>query len=404
LLRRGFRAGWGSGKVLGMEGYSYTPYTPPPYPQRRTPAIGVWVGALLLGIVIGALLFRYVLNRGTPAVQPRAVAPPATMASDEQLTIDLFKKVSPSVVYITTLTQRMNMWTRNVTEIPQGTGSGFLWDDAGHVVTNFHVVRGASGAKVTLADHSTFDASLVGVAPNQDLAVLKISAPRDKLPKLPWVGRSSDLQVGQKVYAIGNPFGLDQTLTTGIISALGRTIESVAGTPIDNAIQTDAAINPGTSGGPLLDSGGRLIGVNTAIYSPSGASAGIGFAIPVDNVNRIVPQLIKNGKVNRPDLGAVFDERLNQSIMTRLGIQGALVLGVNENSPAAAAGLKPTQRVGGQIVLGDVIDQIDGKDVRSVAELNAMLERYSAGDTVKLRVLREGEHVEVPVTLGKEGR
>jgi S1-C subfamily serine protease len=387
-----------------MEGYSYTPYTPPPYPQRRSALIGPWLAALLLGILIGALTFRYVLNRGTPALEPRPVAPPTTMASDEQLTIDLFKKVSPSVVYITTLTQRMNMWTRNVTEIPQGTGSGFLWDDAGHVVTNFHVVRGATGAKVTLSDHSAYDATLVGVAPNQDLAVLKINAPRDKLNKLPLVGRSGDLQVGQKVYAIGDPFGLDQTLTTGIISALGRTIESVAGTPIDNAIQTDAAINPGNSGGPLLDSSGRLIGVNTAIYSPSGASAGIGFAIPVDNVNRIVPQLIKNGKVNRPDLGAVFDERLNQSVMSRLGIQGALVLGVNENSPAAAAGLKPTQRVGGQIVLGDVIDQINGKDVRTVAELNAFLERYSAGDTVKLRVLREGEHVEVPVTLGKEGR
>jgi S1-C subfamily serine protease len=387
-----------------MEGYSYSPYTPPPYPRRRGPVVGAWVGALLLGVLIGALLFRYVLNRGTPAVDPRPVAPPTTMASDEQLTIDLFKKVSPSVVYITTLTQRMNMWTRNVTEIPQGTGSGFLWDDAGHVVTNFHVVRGASAAKVTLADHSTYDATLVGVAPNQDLAVLKINAPRDKLPKLPWVGRSSDLQVGQKVFAIGDPFGLDQTLTTGIISALGRTIESVAGTPIDNAIQTDAAINPGNSGGPLLDSSGRLIGVNTAIYSPSGASAGIGFAIPVDNVNRIVPQLIKSGTVSRPDLGAVFDERLNQSITARTGIQGALVLGVNENSPAAAPGLKPTQRIGGQIVLGDMIDQLNGKDVRSVAELNALLERYAAGDIVKLRVLREGEHVEVPVTLGKEGR
>ncbi|MDB5319252.1 MAG: HtrA2 peptidase [Phycisphaerales bacterium] len=387
-----------------MEGYSYSPYTPPHYPRRRGPITGVLVGVLLIGIVIGALLFRYVLNRGTPAVDPRPVAPPTTMASDEQLTIDLFKKVSPSVVYITTLTQRMNMWTRNVTEIPQGTGSGFLWDDAGHVVTNFHVVRGASAAKVTLADHSTYDATLVGVAPNQDLAVLKINAPRDKLPKLPWVGRSSDLQVGQKVFAIGDPFGLDQTLTTGIISALGRTIESVAGTPIDNAIQTDAAINPGNSGGPLLDSSGRLIGVNTAIYSPSGASAGIGFAIPVDNVNRIVPQLIRSGTVSRPDLGAVFDERLNQSITARTGIQGALVLGVNENSPAAAAGLKPTQRIGGQIVLGDMIDQLNGKDVRSVAELNALLERYAAGDVVKLRVLREGEHVEVPVTLGKEGR
>jgi S1-C subfamily serine protease len=358
---------------------------------------------MAIGIVIGALLFRYVLNRGTPALEPRPVAP-ATLAGDEQATIDLFKKVSPSVVYITTLAQRMNLWTRDVTEVPQGTGSGFLWDDAGHVVTNFHVVRGASGAKVTLADHSTYDATLVGVAPNQDLAVLKINAPRDKLPKLPWVGKSSDLQVGQKVFAIGNPFGLDQTLTTGIISALGRTIQSVAGTPIDNAIQTDAAINPGNSGGPLLDSSGRLIGVNTAIYSPSGASAGIGFAIPVDNVNRIVPQLIEGGKVNRPDLGAVFDERLNQSIAARTGIQGALVLGVNENSPAAAAGLRPSQRAGGRIVLGDVIDQIDAKPVRNVAELNALLERYSAGDKVTLRVLREGEHVEVPVTLGAEGR
>src|SRR4051812_184749 len=387
-----------------MEGYSYTPYTPPPYPNRRTSAIGVWLGALLLGIVIGALLFRYVLNRGTPAVEPRAVAVPTTMGADEQLTIDLFKKVSPSVVYITTLTQRMNMWTRNVTEIPQGTGSGFLWDDAGHVVTNFHVVRGASGAKVTLADHSSYDATLVGVAPNQDLAVLKINAPRDKLPKLPWVGRSSDLQVGQKVYAIGNPFGLDQTLTTGIISALGRTIESVAGTPIDNAIQTDAAINPGNSGGPLLDSSGRLIGVNTAIFSPSGASAGIGFAIPVDTVNRIVPQLIKGGKVERPNLGAVFDERRNNAIMSRLGMQGVLVIGVEENSPAAAAGLRPTQRSAGGLVLGDVIDQVDAKDVRTVGELNAMLERYNPGDTITLRILREGEHTGVKVTLGKEGR
>jgi S1-C subfamily serine protease len=384
-----------------MDDYSYnSPYSKP----RRTINPGLWLGPLLLGIVIGALLFRYILNRGTPAVDARPVVPAGTLAADEQSTIDLFKKISPSVVYITTLTQRMNLWTRNVTEVPQGTGSGFIWDDAGHIVTNYHVVKGASAAKVTLSDHSTYDAELVGVAPNQDLAVVKINAPRDKLHKIPWIGKSSELLVGQKVYAIGDPFGLDQTLTTGIISALGRTIESVAGTPIDNAVQTDAAINPGNSGGPLLDSSGRLIGVNTAIYSPSGASAGIGFAIPVDNVNRIVPQLIRNGKVSRPDLGAVFDERLNQSITARTGVQGALVLGVNPNSPAAAAGLKPTQRSGGQIILGDIIDQLDGKNVKSVADLNAELERHNTGDKITLRVLRDDQHIEVSLTLGAEGQ
>lgn len=382
-----------------MDDYGYVA------PRRSRPASpAIWVGALVIGIVIGALLFRYVVNRGTPAVNPRPVVPTGTLAADEQSTIDLFKKLSPSVVYITTLTERMNVWTRDVTQVPQGTGSGFIWDDAGHIVTNYHVVKGASAAKVTLNDHSTYDAELVGVAPNQDLAVLKIGAPRDKLHQIPWVGRSSDLQVGQKVYAIGDPFGLDQTLTTGIISALGRTIESVAGTPIDNAIQTDAAINPGNSGGPLLDSSGRLIGVNTAIYSPSGASAGIGFAIPVDNVNRIVPQLIKTGKVARPDLGAVFDERLNESVVEQTGMTGALVLGINPGSPAEAAGLKPTQRVGGRIRLGDMIDGIDGKRIRSVADLNAELERHNSGDKITLGVQREGKHVDVPVTLGAEGR
>src|SRR3954464_2984326 len=195
-----------------MDPYSYTPsqYAPPP---RRGNPLAVLL-PLILALAAGGVGFRYVINRGTPALDARPVQPAGELAGDERNAVELFKKLSPSVVYITTLQQRVNLWTRNVTEIPQGTGSGFLWDDAGHVVTNFHVVRGASGAQVTLNDHSTYKATLVGVAPNQDLAVLKISAPRDKLPKLPWVGRSSDLQVGQKVYAIGNPFGLDQTLTT----------------------------------------------------------------------------------------------------------------------------------------------------------------------------------------------
>ena len=381
-----------------MRDYSY--YPPPP-PARRSPIpLIALIGPLLLGLVLGAALFRYVLNRGKAELE-RPVQPEGNLAADEQATIDLFKKTSPSVVYITTLSQRMNLWTRDVTEVPAGTGSGFIWDDAGHIVTNFHVVQNATAAEVTLADHSSYKAELVGVAPNQDLAVLKISAPRDKLPKIPWIGRSTELQVGQKVFAIGDPFGLDQTLTTGIVSALGRTIQSVAGTPIDNAIQTDAAINPGNSGGPLLDSSARLIGVNTAIYSPSGASAGIGFAIPVDNVNRIVPQLIKNGKVSRPNLGAVFDERLNRIIASR-GMSGVLVVGVQENSPAAAAGLRPTQRVGRQIALGDIIQQIDGKDVKSTNEVNAVLERHNPGDKVTLRILRDGQQVEVPVVLGAE--
>jgi len=373
---------------------------------RHNPA-SVWLLVLVMlgcGAVVGYYVARGVFNRenATVGAEARPVTPRGDLSEFEKANIKIFQNTNPSVVFINTVTERTDFYG-DTSQVPEGSGSGFVWDKAGHIVTNFHVIRTATGAQVTLWDHKAYSAQLVGRSPNNDLAVLKIDAPPESLRPI-LVGTSHDLQVGQLVFAIGDPFGLDQTLTTGIVSALGRTIQSPSGAPIANAIQTDAAINPGNSGGPLLDSSGRLIGVNSAILSPSGSSAGIGFAIPVDTVNRIVPQLIKNGKVNRPDLGAVFDERLNQSIMARLGIQGALVLGVNENSPAAAAGLKPTQRVEGQIVLGDVIDQINGKDVRSVAELNAMLERYSAGDTVKLRVLREGEHVEVPLTLGKEGR
>ena len=390
-----------------MSDYGFPPYRPfpgPPYappPPRRSS--GLPLLTLILGALIGGLLFRYVINRGTPATDPRPVTPAGDLAADEKTSIELFKKLSPSVVYITTLAQQRDLWTRNVTEVPRGTGSGFVWDDAGHVVTNFHVVQGASGAKVTLNDHTEYDADLVGAAPNQDLAVLRIKAPTDKLRRIPFIGKSSDLQVGQRVFAIGNPFGLDQTLTTGIVSALGRTIEGAGGVPIDNAIQTDAAINPGNSGGPLMDSSGRLIGVNTAIYSPSGASAGIGFAVPVDTVNRIVPQLIKTGKVARPDLGLVFDERLSQAVSARLRVPGAVVLGVRDGSPAAAAGLRPTRRSGGYIIPGDIIEAVDGKPVRSVAEFNAVLEGYKAGDRVTLRVFRDGQRVEVAVGLDGAG-
>ncbi len=231
---------------------------------------------------------------------PRAVAPRGPLAADELANVELFRRTSPSVVHITTLETQRDFFSRATQEVPRGTGTGFVWDGDGHIVTNYHVIQGASAARVTLADQSTHKASLVGFFADRDLAVLKIEVPR--LPPIP-LGTSRDLLVGQRVYAIGNPFGLDQTLTTGIVSALNREIESFNSRTIRGVIQTDAAINPGNSGGPLLDSAGRLIGVNTQIASPSGASAGIGFAIPVDEVNRIVPRLIRDGRFVRPALG-----------------------------------------------------------------------------------------------------
>ena len=235
-----------------------------------------------------------------------------------------------------------------------------------------------------------------GVAPDKDLAVLRIDAPANRLQPIP-IGTSKDLLVGQSVFAIGNPFGLDQSLTTGVISALGREIESVTRRPIQGVIQTDAAINPGNSGGPLLDSAGRLIGVNTAIYSPTGASAGIGFAIPVDTVNRIVPELIRYGKVVRPGIGVQIAE---EQIADRLGVKGVLVVDVVPGSAAARAGIRPTRREGsGRVRLGDVITAIDGKKVESPNELFLLLEKYKVGDSVAISLLREGKPVQTKVVL-----
>ncbi|MBI2532718.1 MAG: trypsin-like peptidase domain-containing protein, partial [Deltaproteobacteria bacterium] len=273
---------------------------------------------------------------------------------------------------------------------------GFIWDNSGNIITNFHVIQNADAAQVTLADQSDWKARRVGVAPDKDLAVLRIDAPANKLRAIP-VGTSKDLQVGQSVFAIGNPFGLDQSLTTGVISALGREIESVTRRPIQGVIQTDAAINPGNSGGPLLDSAGRLIGVNTAIYSPSGASAGIGFAIPVDTVNRIVPELIRSGKVTRPGMGIQIAE---DQIAERLGVTGVLVVEVVQGSAAAKAGLRPTRReASGRVRLGDVITAIDGKKIESPNELFLILERYKVGDSVNVTLVREGKTVQAKVTL-----
>ena len=318
------------------------------------------------------------------------------MAQDENSTISLFRRASPSVVNITVLAVRRDVFTLNLLQIPEGTGSGFVWDDQGHIVTNFHVIQNADVAQVTLANHSTWRARRVGVAPDQDLAVLRIEAPKERLKPIP-LGTSDDLQVGQNVFAIGNPFGLDQTLTTGIISALGREIESVTRRPISGVIQTDAAINPGNSGGPLLDSSGRLIGVNTAIFSPSGASVGIGFAIPVDTVNRIVPQLIRHGKVIRPGLGIQVAE---DQLARELDLPGVLIVDVRQGSAGAKAGLRPTSRDSlGQVKLGDVIVAIDGKRIESVKDLFLVLEKYKVGQTVTVTVLREDRREEIHVTL-----
>ena len=368
---------------------------------RRGESHLAWILLAVL-IILGGFWVARNWNTGLPEVtrdpeaRPRPVMARGDLADDEQATIELFRQASKSVVFINTFRQNGFSFSPNPTEIPRGSGSGFLWDDDGHVVTNFHVIQGANAAKVTLADQSSWDAVLVGAEPNKDIAVLKIKADPDALRALP-IGTSNDLQVGQKVFAIGSPFGLDQTLTTGVISGLGREIESVTQHPIKGVIQTDAAINPGNSGGPLLDSAGRLIGVNTAIYSPSGAYAGIGFAVPVDIVNRVVPQLLQHGKVVRPGLGVSI---AGEELSTRLGIEGVLVIQVMPDGAAAKAGVQPTEvDQEGEITLGDVIVGIDGQKVESVTDLYSVLDDRKVGDRVTLKVLREGEIVELEATL-----
>lgn len=329
----------------------------------------------------------------------RTVTPRGDLAADERSTIELFEKSRDSVVYISTAQLVRDVWSRNVFSVPRGTGSGFIWDDAGHVVTNFHVIQGASQATVKLADGRDYQAALVGASPAHDIAVLKIGVGFKRPPAVP-VGTSADLKVGQKVFAIGNPFGLDWTLTTGIISALDRSLPSEAGgAAIEHLIQTDAAINPGNSGGPLLDSAGRLIGINTAIYSPSGASAGIGFAVPVDTVMRVVPQLIKTGKYVRPALGIEVDEQLNTRLQMVTGRRGVFVLSVQPGSAAQRAGLVGIRATADGVLPGDLITAIEGKPIDGVAGLLAQLDDRRVGDVVVLSVEREGVAREVRIEL-----
>ncbi|KAL4653464.1 hypothetical protein ACB092_01G305200 [Castanea dentata] len=325
------------------------------------------------------------------------VSTPRKLQTDELATVRLFQENTPSVVYITNLAVRQDAFTLDVLEVPQGSGSGFVWDKQGHIVTNYHVIRGASDLRVTLADQTTYDAKVVGFDQDKDVAVLRVDAPKDKLRPIP-VGISADLLVGQKVFAIGNPFGLDHTLTTGVISGLRREISSAAtGRPIQDVIQTDAAINPGNSGGPLLDSSGSLIGINTAIYSPSGASSGVGFSIPVDTVGGIVDQLVRFGKVTRPILGIKFAP--DQSV-EQLGVSGVLVLDAPASGPAGKAGLQPTKRDAyGRLILGDIITSVNGKKVTNGSDLYRILDQCKVGDKVTVEVLR-GDHKEkIPVTL-----
>ena len=354
----------------------------------------------ILLLVIGGLLW-YLFGEGgwrpvNRNAEPRAVTARGDLAEDEKNTIEIFRESSPSVVYITSIAMRRGWFSLNAVEIPQGTGSGFIWDSEGRIVTNYHVISDASHIRVTMADQSTHKAVLVGAEPDKDLAVLQVSAPAHMLKPIA-IGESKNLLVGQKVFAIGNPFGLDHTITSGIISALGREIDAITGRTISGVIQTDAAINPGNSGGPLLDSAGRLIGVNTAIYSPSGAYAGIGFAVPVEEINRVVPELIKYGRLIKPGLGVTLvDER----VAAQHGIRdGVLIYKVEPGGAAEQAGLRPAQQSRSGRIGGDIITGIAGSPVRSVNDIRDALDKHRVGDEIDLAILRDGYELSVRVRL-----
>ncbi len=357
----------------------------------------VFISLLATGVLVGWCSTHAIPRPG----KPRPVDPRGPLLEQEKLTIQRFKEAAPSVVYITTTEERArDLFGFSRVEVPSGSGTGFIWDEGGHVVTNFHVIRNARRAFVTTSDGAVHEASYVGAAGDKDLAVLKIEQPPSKLRPIP-MGASGDLQVGQGVLAIGNPFGLDQTLTTGVVSALGRAIQSPEGREIRGVIQTDAAINPGNSGGPLLDSSGRLIGVNTAIQSPSGASAGIGFAVPVDTVNRVVPQLISQGRLERPDLG--FEPVSAAALERYFGLRKGVMVGrVARGGAAARAGLRGVEREGRRLFAGDLITSVDGKAVDSWDTLLDLVEAKPLGSSVRIGYSREGRPGEAMLRLEAE--
>ena len=315
---------------------------------------------------------------------------------DEQNTVDIFDNAGPGTVFVTQNQIVRDRYTMRATEVPSGSGSGFIWDTDGHIVTNYHVIDGSSHLTVTLYNQKTYPAKLVGGEPKKDIAVLKIDAPADELTPIPRPDDTYELAVGQKAIAIGNPFGLDHTITTGIISAMGRDQLGYGGVTIRDMIQTDASINPGNSGGPLLDSSGQLIGMNTMIFSKSGASAGIGFAVPFSTIKRVVPQIIRTGKAQQIGLGISI---LPDAIARRNGIQGVIVRQVANNSPAARAGLRGVEQNYRGTYIGDVIVGIDDKKVTNYDTLYNALDTHQPGDTIQVKIRREGKIISLPVEL-----
>ncbi|MHC2465082.1 S1C family serine protease [Bradyrhizobium embrapense] len=359
--------------------------------------------AILILAVIAAILLIFAAGniRQVPWSGPaaRAVTERGALSDAEKANVEIFEKVSPSVVQVVTQTA-----ANPLSEDQEGgeggaaSGTGIVWDNDGHVVTNNHVVQNATQVAIRFASGEAVRADIVGTAPNYDLAVLRIRSARNLPPPLA-LGSSADLKVGQFAYAIGNPFGLDQSMSNGIISALKRRLPTSSGREISNVIQTDTAINPGNSGGPLLDSAGRLIGVTTAILSPSGSNAGIGFAIPVDIVNRVVPDLIRNGRVPTPGIGIVT---ANEAVATRIGAEGLIVVRTTPGSPAERAGLRGVDMSTGE--LGDVITAVNGKPVHRLSDLADRLEQIGVGKKVRLTVNRDGSARDVEVAVVDIGR
>ncbi len=316
---------------------------------------------------------------------------------DERNTTAIFRAAAPSTVFVTQLRVLVDQFQRTTTEVPAGSGSGFAWDDSGTIVTNFHVVQGARALTVTLSSQKTYAARIIGVEPRKDIAVIKIDVPPGTLSPLHVVDPKVPLEVGQKTIAIGNPFGLDHTLTTGVISALGRQMVGVGGVTIRDMIQTDAAINPGNSGGPLLDSSGMLIGMNTMIFSKSGASAGIGFAVPSRVIARVVPQIISTGHAEELGFGIEVDPGRRGE--RRLGIKGVLVISVVEGGPAEAAGVRGLSRTPEGVALGDIVVGIGATPVNDYDSFYNALDEHHAGEKVDVRLLREGHVVTVRLPL-----
>lgn len=379
-------------------------------PLFHSPRLTLLLAAV--AAIAAVAMYQGVLRPQTPAgsssrtARPRPLDADAVLAGrrellpEERTTIAIYRRVSPSVVSVANKALvRGGFFGFQIYEVPRGAGSGFVWDREGHIISNYHVVHEANSVTVTFPDGKTYDARIVGTAPDYDLAVLQVTVPAEKLRPVS-VGASRDLLVGQTVLAIGNPFGLDTSLSVGVISALGRTITAMTEQKIHDLIQTDAAINPGNSGGPLLDSSGRLIGINTAILSPSGAYAGIGFAVPVDTISRIVPQLIDKGYVSRAGLGI---QLLNDHVAQQVGIQGVAVYAVPPESDAARAGIDGLSRsVTGDLVLGDVIVGINGKPVAGLDDLRSLLENGKPGDRVQVQLARGDKRRTVTVKLTEE--